>query len=120
MVHIQVTRSPTGDLLVGVPAGYQPLNLLLQLDLQTDPDFLDSLIRVAADPEVERYEVGGDVCWISVVGSQVTVDTDDGARAVTLDREEFREALVRFQELLAAPPPVPSRTRQPWRPPDPG
>jgi hypothetical protein len=112
-----VTRSPLGDLLVGVPAGYEPLNLLLQLELQSDPEFLDRLIRVAGDPEVNTYEIGGDVCWVSIAGSQVTVDTDDGARAVTLDRAEFRDALVQFQQLLAAPPPEPPRTRPRWQPP---
>jgi hypothetical protein len=117
MVQIQVTRSPLGDLLVGVPAEYQPLNLLLQVELQNDPEFLERLIRVAGDPEVDSYEIGGDVCWVSIAGPQVTVDTDDGARAATMDRAEFRDALEQFRQLLAAAPPEPPRTRPRWHPP---
>jgi hypothetical protein len=117
MVRIQVTRAPGGGLLVGVPDGYEPLNLLLQLDLQPDPDLLERLIAIAGDPSLETYEIGGDVCWVSVAGPRVTVDTDDGARAVTLAREEFHDALVDFRNLVDQTPPEPPRTRPPWTPP---
>jgi hypothetical protein len=117
MVRIQVFRAPGGGLLVGVPEGYEPLNLLLQLDLQPDPDLLERLIAIAGDPSVETYEIGGDVCWVSVAGATVTVDTGDGARAVTLAREEFRDALLDFRNLRDQPPPEPPRTRPRWSPP---
>jgi hypothetical protein len=117
MVEVKVMWGPGGQLLVGVPPEYEPLNLLLQLELQHDPDWLASLIRVAGDPAVDSYQVGGDVYWVSISGSRVTVDNEHDGRAATMDRDEFRDALVQFQQALANPPPQPARDRPPWRPP---
>lgn len=104
--------------MVGVPDEYRPLNLLLQLDLQGDPELLDELIRVAGDPSVETYDIGTDACGVSVNGSQVTVELGDGnGSSATFSRDDFRDALMQFQRVLDDPPPEPPRSRPRWQPP---
>lgn len=117
MVDVQVIRGPGGDLLVGVPEAYEPLNLFLQLDVQHDPDFLEDLIRETGDDSVERYEVAADTCWVSFLANKVTVGRQDDRASTEMSREDFREALLSFRRALAAPPPPLPRTGPRWQPP---